>query len=115
VTGYCGLLLQELDFERSIYESDVSSIDSFMKGVAKPNRLAIITSGAGTKVWLRNTAGQTVSTAASSAPARWSPTPAPSRSVTARLERNPVGHWRDQPVHEGHRRVSRPSCSSKQF
>lgn len=58
VTGYCGLLLQELDFERSIYESDVTSIDSFQKGVAKPNRLAIITGGAGTKIWLRNTAGQ---------------------------------------------------------
>lgn len=58
VTGYTGLLLQELDFERSIYESDVASIDSFQKGVAKPNRLAVITSGAGTKIWLRNTAGQ---------------------------------------------------------
>lgn len=59
VTGYTGLLLQELDFDRSIYESEVGLIDSFQKGVAKPNRLAVITSGAGTKVWLRNTAGST--------------------------------------------------------
>lgn len=59
VTGFAGLLLQELDFERSIYESDVASMDSFSLGIAKPNRLAIITSGAGTKVWFRNTAGQT--------------------------------------------------------
>ena len=56
VTGYSGLLLQELEFDRSIYESDASLVDTFMKGVAKPNRLAVITSGAGTKVWLKNTA-----------------------------------------------------------
>lgn len=59
VTGYSGLLLQELDFDRSIYESDASLIDSFQKGVAKANRLAVITSGAGTKVWLKNTASVT--------------------------------------------------------
>lgn len=55
VTGYCGLLLQELEFERSIYESDAAQVDSLMKGVAKPNRLAVITSGSGTKVWMKNT------------------------------------------------------------
>lgn len=55
VTGFSGLLLQELDFDRSIYESDAGSIDSFQKGVAKANRLAVITSGAGTKIWLKNT------------------------------------------------------------
>ena len=59
VTGYSGLLLQELEFDRSIYESEAGLVDSFMKGVAKPNRLAVITSGAGTKVWLRNTASVT--------------------------------------------------------
>jgi hypothetical protein len=59
ITGYRGLLLQELDFDRSIYESDAASIDTLQKGVAKPNRLAVITSGAGTKVWFRNTAGAT--------------------------------------------------------
>lgn len=56
VTGYAGLLLQELEFERSIYESDASLVDTLMKGVAKPNRLCVITSGAGTKVWFKNTA-----------------------------------------------------------
>lgn len=55
VTGYNGLLLQELEFQRSIYESDASLVDTLMKGVAKANRLAVITSGAGTKVWLKNT------------------------------------------------------------
>jgi hypothetical protein len=59
VTGFSGLLLQELEFDRSIYESDASMLDSFQMGVAKPNRLAVITSGAGTKVWLKNTAGVT--------------------------------------------------------
>lgn len=56
ITGYSGLLLQELEFDRSIYESGPDAIDSFQKGVAKPARLAVITSGAGTKVWLKNTA-----------------------------------------------------------
>jgi hypothetical protein len=55
VTGYTGLLLQELEFDRSIYESDASLVDTLQKGVAKPNRLAVITSGAGTKVWFKNT------------------------------------------------------------
>jgi hypothetical protein len=55
VTGYSGLLLQELEFDRSIYESDASLVDTLQKGVAKANRLAVITSGAGTKVWLKNT------------------------------------------------------------
>jgi hypothetical protein len=61
VTGYCGLLLQELEWDRSIYESDAAAVDTFMKGVAKANKLAVITSGAGTKVWFRNT--QTVNRA----------------------------------------------------
>lgn len=56
-TGICGLLLQELDWDVSIYDGEV--IDSFAKGVAKPNRLSVITNGAGTKVWFRNTAGAT--------------------------------------------------------
>lgn len=59
ITGYAGLLLQELDFDRSIYESGPDALDSFQKGVAKANRLAVITSGAGTKVWFKNTAGVT--------------------------------------------------------
>jgi hypothetical protein len=59
ITGFSGLLLQELDWDRSIYESDAGSVDSFMKGVAKADRLAVITSGPGTKVWFKNTTGST--------------------------------------------------------
>lgn len=59
ITGFSGLLLQELEWDRSIYESDAHLVDSFMKGVAKPNKLAVITSGPGTKVWFKNTAGVT--------------------------------------------------------
>lgn len=59
VTGFAGLLVQELEFDRSIYESDASLVDTLMKGVAKANRLAVITSGAGTKVWFKNTSGVT--------------------------------------------------------
>lgn len=61
VTGVNGLLLQELEFERSIYDgpSDPSLMDSFQMGVAKANRLSVITSGAGVKVWFKNTAAQT--------------------------------------------------------
>lgn len=54
VTGFAGLLLQELDWDRSIFESDANYVDTSMKGVAKANRLAVITSGAGTKIWLKN-------------------------------------------------------------
>lgn len=54
VTGYSGLLLQELEWDRSIYETD-GPLDSFQYGVAKADRLALITSGAGTKVWIKNT------------------------------------------------------------
>lgn len=53
-TGSCGLLLQELDWDFSIYESSIT--DSFDKGVARRNRQAVITSGAGVKVWFKNTA-----------------------------------------------------------
>lgn len=55
-TGIRGLLLQE-EFDFSIYESDIH--DSFQLGVAKPNRLSVITGGAGVKVWFKNTPGQT--------------------------------------------------------
>lgn len=59
ITGFSGLLLQELDFDRSIYESNADALDSFQKGVALPARLSVITSGAGVKVWFKNTAGIT--------------------------------------------------------
>lgn len=53
-TGVCGLLLQELDWDVSIYDSPI--MDSFDRGVAKGGRLSVITNGAGVKVWFRNTA-----------------------------------------------------------
>jgi hypothetical protein len=55
--GTCGLLVQEEDWDRTIYQSEL--VDSFGLGVAKPNRLSVITTGAGTKVWFKNTAGST--------------------------------------------------------
>lgn len=56
VTGYCGLLLQEEDHLRSIYDSEY--YDSTMFGTARKGALSVITSGAGTKVWFKNTAVQ---------------------------------------------------------
>lgn len=56
VPGFAGLLLQELDFEQSVYEPAAEFVDSYMKGVARPGKLSVITSGAGTKVWLQNRA-----------------------------------------------------------
>lgn len=56
-TGICGMLLQEEDWDFSIYESTIH--DSFGKGIARPNRLSVITNGAGTKVWFKNTPAQT--------------------------------------------------------
>jgi hypothetical protein len=55
--GYTGLLIQEEIWDRSIYAP--TRIDSFYYGVARNNRLAVITSGAGTKVWFKNTPAQT--------------------------------------------------------
>jgi len=52
-----GLLTQEEAWDRSIYGPD--RIDSFYLGIARNNRLADICSGAGAKVWLKNTAAQT--------------------------------------------------------
>lgn len=51
--GVCGLLLQEEVWDRSIYQSN--QIDSFSLGVCLPNRLSVITSGAGVKIWMKNT------------------------------------------------------------
>lgn len=56
-TGVCGLLLQEEDWDYSIYEA--TNGDSFTRGVAKLNRLSVVTNGAGTKVWFKNTTGST--------------------------------------------------------
>lgn len=54
--GTCGVLVQEEDFLPSIYE--VSGADSFSKGVAKKGRLSVISTGAGSKVWFKNTTAQ---------------------------------------------------------
>ena len=54
-----GLLVQEEIWNQSIYGQDARHLDSFMLGTAFNNRPSVITSGAGTKVWLQNTAAQT--------------------------------------------------------
>ncbi len=55
--GVCGLLVQEEVWDRTIYQS--RQIDSFELGKAVPNALSVITSGAGVKVWFKNTASVT--------------------------------------------------------
>jgi hypothetical protein len=57
VPGVTGLLIQEEVWDRSIYERD--RVDSFVLGLCKPNRLSVISTGAGTKFWLKNTGSQT--------------------------------------------------------
>lgn len=52
-----GLLVQEEILDRSLYAPE--QIDSFYYGVARNNRLAVITAGPGGKVWFKNTAAQT--------------------------------------------------------
>lgn len=59
ITGVTGLLLQEEAQFRTIYENAVQDIDSFYLGVTYQNRLSVITSGAGVKIWLKNTTSQT--------------------------------------------------------
>lgn len=54
--GICGLLVQEEVWDRSLYGQQ--ELDSFSLGVAKRNRLSVITNGDGTKVWFRNTPAQ---------------------------------------------------------
>jgi hypothetical protein len=53
VPGVTGLLVQEEAHWNSIYE--VHALDSNYLGVAKKNTLSVITTGAGTKVWFKNT------------------------------------------------------------
>lgn len=57
VPGYSGMLIQEEVWDRSIYGRQV--LDSFGLSEVLNNRLATIWSGAGTKVWFKNTAAQT--------------------------------------------------------
>jgi hypothetical protein len=49
-----GLLVQEEIWNRSIYET--MHLDSYMLGLAYNGRPSVIVAGAGTKVWLANTA-----------------------------------------------------------
>lgn len=57
VPGYSGMLIQEEIWDRSIYGRQV--LDSFALNEVLNNRLATIWSGAGTKVWFKNTGAQT--------------------------------------------------------
>jgi hypothetical protein len=59
VPGVAGLLVQEEQMFGSIYGQDVALYDSFSFGVAKKNTLSVITTGAGTKVWFKNSTAQT--------------------------------------------------------
>lgn len=59
IPGYSGLLVQEESHFGSIYGQDVSLYDSFAHGIAKKNQLSVITTGAGVKVWFKNTTGST--------------------------------------------------------
>lgn len=57
VPGWSGMLIQEEVWDRSIYGRQV--LDSFALDEVLNNRLATIWSGAGTKVWFKNTPAQT--------------------------------------------------------
>ena len=59
VPGVAGLLVQEEVHIGSIYGQSVEFYDSTNLGVAKLNQLSVITTGAGTKVWFKNTVGST--------------------------------------------------------
>lgn len=59
VPGFAGLLVQEEIMIGSIYGAETGLLDSFSYGVAKKNTLSVITTGAGTKVWFKNTLAQT--------------------------------------------------------
>lgn len=54
--GTVGLLVQEEIWDRSLYAPQ--RIDSFYYGVARNNRLGVVISGPGGKVWFKNTAAQ---------------------------------------------------------
>lgn len=57
VTGVRGLLVQEEQHIRSIYDSQY--LDTFGFGVAYKDTLSVITGGAGVKVWFKNSTAQT--------------------------------------------------------
>lgn len=57
VPGFHGLLLQEENHLRGTYDS--MGYDSYDMGVADADTLSVITSGAGVKVWFKNTGSET--------------------------------------------------------
>lgn len=59
VPGYSGILVQEDAHINGIYEYTSMGHDSFDLAVCKPNKLSVIWSGNGTKIWLKNTAAET--------------------------------------------------------
>lgn len=59
VPGYAGLLVQEEAHIGSFYDMNTANYDSFNFGIAKKNQLSVITTGAGVKVWFKNTTAQT--------------------------------------------------------
>lgn len=59
VPGVAGILVQEESHIGSIYGQDPYTWDSFQYGIAKKNTLSVITTGAGVKVWFKNTTGAT--------------------------------------------------------
>lgn len=52
VPGVCGLLVQEEQWDLNIYEA--STVDTHNLGVAKKDKLSVITTGASVKVWYKN-------------------------------------------------------------
>lgn len=58
VPGAAGLLVQEESHWGSIYGPDVALHDSFSLGVAKKNQLSVLSTGAGVKVWFKNSTAQ---------------------------------------------------------
>lgn len=59
VPGVAGLLVQEEAHWGSIYGQAIDTYDSTNLGIAKKNQLSVINTGAGVKVWFKNTTGQT--------------------------------------------------------
>lgn len=55
--GFRGLLIQEEGWDQSIYSAPPG--DSFTRGTVRNGRLCSIWTGAGLKIWLKNTAAQT--------------------------------------------------------
>jgi hypothetical protein len=59
VPGAAGILVQEEQMFGSVYSQPPALFDSFSLGVAKKNTLSVLSTGAGTKVWLKNSTAQT--------------------------------------------------------